>query len=176
MSYTSYTKTLRSREPSKVLLYYWIGVYNETLDIEARKTQDKSGKWLVFRPIDKLDDLWVKIANDVIRGNLGPSAKCRTLMSAAEVNIYDRQQYEWSKMSTAETNIAYHEQFERSKTGQLIRDYGEEVICVYTKDYADKDDMMRVRERLNERGITWKIPYKTDAMTLAQQRGSLLVH
>lgn len=28
---------------------------------------------------------------------------------------------------------------------------------------------MRVRQRLRERGVTWRIPYKTDEATLAGQ-------
>lgn len=43
------------------------------------------------------------------------------------------------------------------------------VICVYTYDYEDKEDVMRVRERLREVGFHRKLPYKTDAATLAGQ-------
>ncbi len=41
------------------------------------------------------------------------------------------------------------------------------VICVYTPDFDDQDDVMRVREVLRELGVTWKIPYKLDSTTLA---------
>ena len=41
------------------------------------------------------------------------------------------------------------------------------VICVYTYDWEDTDDMVRVREELRKLGITWRIPYKTDADTEA---------
>jgi hypothetical protein len=40
------------------------------------------------------------------------------------------------------------------------------VICVYTYDWADEADVRRVRQKLRELGITWKIPYKTDRDTL----------
>jgi hypothetical protein len=39
------------------------------------------------------------------------------------------------------------------------------VICVYSYDYTDKDDVMRIREALREIGIKNKIPYKTDNAT-----------
>jgi hypothetical protein len=41
------------------------------------------------------------------------------------------------------------------------------VVCVYTYDVTDEADCTRVREALRDLGITWKIPYKTDADTYA---------
>jgi len=41
------------------------------------------------------------------------------------------------------------------------------VICVYTYDWTDENDVMRIREELRKLGITWKIPYKADEDTLA---------
>jgi hypothetical protein len=41
------------------------------------------------------------------------------------------------------------------------------VVCVYTYDVTDEADCTRVREALRSLGITWKIPYKTDADTHA---------
>jgi hypothetical protein len=37
------------------------------------------------------------------------------------------------------------------------------VICVYTYDWADEEDVRRVREKLRELGIVARIPYKADA-------------
>lgn len=48
------------------------------------------------------------------------------------------------------------------------------VICVYTYDADDEEDVTRVREELRRLGYTRKIPYKTDDATLAgryQARG-----
>jgi hypothetical protein len=41
------------------------------------------------------------------------------------------------------------------------------VICIYTYDCEDEADVMRVRGELRRLGIARKIPYKTDADTLA---------
>lgn len=41
------------------------------------------------------------------------------------------------------------------------------VICVYTYDVDDESDCTRVREALRHLGVSWKIPYKTDADTYA---------
>jgi hypothetical protein len=39
------------------------------------------------------------------------------------------------------------------------------VIYVYTRDWADEADVMRVRERLRERGFTERIGYKRNIET-----------
>lgn len=41
------------------------------------------------------------------------------------------------------------------------------VICIYTDDWTDENDVMRVREELRKLGITKKIPYKSDEDTLS---------
>jgi len=40
------------------------------------------------------------------------------------------------------------------------------VICVYTYDWTDESDVMRVRAELRNLGIVSKIPYKSDDDTL----------
>ena len=39
------------------------------------------------------------------------------------------------------------------------------VICVYSYDADDKEDVMRIRKALREIGVTWRIPYKLDEDT-----------
>ena len=41
------------------------------------------------------------------------------------------------------------------------------VICVYTYDWRDRQDVERVRAELRALGVTWKIPYKADEETFA---------
>ena len=41
------------------------------------------------------------------------------------------------------------------------------VICVYTYDWTDENDVKRVRQELSQLGITRKIPYKADEDTLS---------
>lgn len=41
------------------------------------------------------------------------------------------------------------------------------VICVYTYDYEDQKDVMRIRQRLREMGFTKPLSYKTDVDTLS---------
>lgn len=55
-----------------------------------------------------------------------------------------------------------------SKVSTKLGEQGSEyVICIYTKDWKDERDVMRVRERLRELGFEKPMPYKTDADTIA---------
>ena len=47
------------------------------------------------------------------------------------------------------------------------------VICVYTWDVDDYDDVMRVRGALRDLGVTWPTSYKTDAMSASGISGGL---
>jgi Domain of unknown function (DUF1917) len=44
---------------------------------------------------------------------------------------------------------------------------GSYVVCVYTYDYDDKEDAMKIREYLREMGFKRPVSYKTDEQTLA---------
>jgi hypothetical protein len=57
-----------------------------------------------------------------------------------------------AKVATAKVNL----DFPGSKT---------KVICVYTYDWRDKEDVKKIREELRKLGITRKIAYKTDKDT-----------
>lgn len=47
------------------------------------------------------------------------------------------------------------------------------VICVYTYDYEDNEDVFKVREELERLGFTQVLYYKTDQMTRDGQSGSI---
>lgn len=46
------------------------------------------------------------------------------------------------------------------------------MICVYTYDYEDKDDVMRIREVLRDLGIRRPIIYKADEDTTKLKYGN----
>src|SRR5438132_14395920 len=43
------------------------------------------------------------------------------------------------------------------------------VIGVYSYDWTDYDDVMRIRAELKNLGVNWKISYKSDADTMADK-------
>ena len=48
---------------------------------------------------------------------------------------------------------------------------GKAVICVYTYDHKDEEDVMRIRGALRDLGFDEKMPYKTDWATRKGQYG-----
>lgn len=52
-----------------------------------------------------------------------------------------------------------------STAGSAAPRNGRHVICVYTYDYEDKDDVMRIRQALRECGILRPVSYKRDLDT-----------
>jgi hypothetical protein len=73
------TRTPRPRRtPSQILDDYWVSA-------RARKNRvpftERSGKWLIFVPLDEVDDAWAKIKKATEAGLLGNSSKAATALS-----------------------------------------------------------------------------------------------
>ncbi|MFQ5603464.1 MAG: putative phosphothreonine lyase domain-containing protein [bacterium] len=123
------------RKPSQVTDEYWLYAIRQTGDYPEDTAN--SGKWLVFSPMDKVDDLWQKIKVATEEGRLGSASKAAT-----------------------------------ARPNSLARDARSKVLCIYTYDWTDREDVMRVRAELRKLGVTAKIPYKADADTTAGRYAS----
>ena len=122
---------MRSSEPSKNKVDYWIQYYTEN---DYKRHTDKGGKWLIFCSREEVDTIWSNIKKAQDKGVLG--------------NI--------TKVSTA---------FKKNKDNN-------HVICVYTYDSTDKDDVLRVRLALRDLGFTDILNYKRDIETINGVYGS----
>ena len=119
----------KDSKPSQITDVYWIYAKNDV--VSYPKDTERSGKWLIFVPTDKIDAVWATIKKATEKGLLG----------------------KFSKVATAKPNP-------NAPTSK------DKVICVYTYDYEDEKDVMRIREELRKLGIVSKIPYKTNKATL----------
>jgi hypothetical protein len=119
-----------NRKPSTIADSFWLYAFRKKGTYP--KVSDNSGKWLMFMPLDQLDELWEKIKRSTEEGQLGSS----------------------SKVATAKQN-------------PNATDSSTKVICVYTYDWTDRQDVMRIRGELRKLGVTSKIPYKADEDTYA---------
>jgi hypothetical protein len=74
----------------------------------------------------------------------------------------------WEKIKIATENglLGNASKVATAKENPYTMNSNKRVICVYTYDYTDKEDVMRIRESLREIGIKSKIPYKTDNATI----------
>ncbi len=113
--------------PSKVRNEYWIHTVNSN---PPHPWTERSGKWLLFVPFQKLDQTWKLIAEETVAGQLGIESKAAT-----------------------------------AKPNPIAKNSWIKVVCVYTYDLSDVEDVMRVRKRLRTIGFEKKLSYKTDQAT-----------
>lgn len=74
----------------------------------------------------------------------------------------------WQRIKTAteEGRLGNRAKAATAAPNRLARNPNRKVICVYTYDWTDEQDVRRVRQELGKLGITWKIAYKADQDTL----------
>ncbi|ORC47430.1 hypothetical protein B2G74_20050 [Burkholderia sp. A27] len=77
---------------------------------------------------------------------------------------------EWNKIRDAIEN----DQLTCAKVSTALRSMGRDghVICVYTRDWADRQDLMRAREVLQSLGFAKELGYKRDIDTRNRIYGS----
>lgn len=70
----------------------------------------------------------------------------------------------WMKVKYATENgrLGSESKVATVKHNPLAEKRKQKVICVYTYDWADQEDVKRIRRELKMLGVIWKIPYKTD--------------
>ncbi len=78
----------------------------------------------------------------------------------------------WTKIKQAVEQGHLGSEAKVSTAGSLSTKHPRYVICVYTYDYEDKDDVMRIRQVLRDLGIKLPIPYKADEDTRRLAYGS----
>ncbi len=74
----------------------------------------------------------------------------------------------WAKVkkATEEGRLGGCSKVSTAKPSPLAVSPDVKVICVYTYNWTDEEDVRRIREELRKLGITGKIPYKADEDTL----------
>jgi hypothetical protein len=75
----------------------------------------------------------------------------------------------WVKIkdATEEGRLGDSAKVATAKPNPNSSDPSKKVICVYTYDWTDEEDVRRIRDELRALGIVSKIPYKTDGDTSA---------
>jgi len=130
--------------PTEVSNHAWIYAVRKPGNYPAKT--ERSGKWVIFLSAQAVDRYWKIIKEAVEQGQLGEQAKVSTRSPASMPPEVRRK-----KEERGDTRF---------------------VICVYTYDYADEADVMRVRQVLKELGIQREIIYKADADTRAGSYGA----
>src|SRR2546423_11184370 len=63
-------------KPSEEMQRYWLEAYRQVGTYPEHTA--RGGKWLIFVPSERIDEVWVKIKQAVEEGKLGESAKVST--------------------------------------------------------------------------------------------------
>lgn len=115
-------------------------------------------------PMSVTDEWWVYARR---KGRVRPpterSGKWLVFVDRSSAN----QLWESIAEATTEGRLGSSAKCGTARANPHAVDPSQTVICVYTPDFDDRDDVNRVRESLRTLGIVWKIPYKLDATTLA---------
>jgi hypothetical protein len=75
----------------------------------------------------------------------------------------------WARIkdATEEGRLGDSAKVATAKPNANASDPSKKVICVYTYDWTDEEDVRRIRDELRALGIVSKIPYKADGDTAA---------
>jgi hypothetical protein len=73
------------------------------------------------------------------------------------------------KLATEEGRLGCSAKVATARPNPNATNPDSKVICVYTYDWTDEEDVKRIRQELRQLGITSKIPYKADADTYAEK-------
>jgi hypothetical protein len=75
------------------------------------------------------------------------------------------------KQATEEGKLGQSSMAATAKPNHRAPKSGEKMICVFTYDWTDAEDALRVRQALRDLGITKKLRYKADEDTRAGRYG-----
>ena len=116
------------------------------------------------KPSEETEDYWIYARRK--KGNYPkPTARCGKWLIFVKRTDVDEV---WSKIKRAveEGVLGDTAKVSTAKPNPHAADPNTHVICVYTYDWADREDVMRIREELRKLGIVNRIPYKSDEDTL----------
>ena len=88
------------------------------------------------------------------------------------VNVKDVDEV-WEKIrkATEDGLLGFDSKVATAKLNPNASNSNQKVVCVYTYDWKDEEDVRKISEELTKLGITNKIPYKADIDTLAGKYG-----
>jgi hypothetical protein len=141
---------------------------SSVVSAESARVDDRATRTLSDdrRPSQVFDQYWLyaerrdssSYPNHGVRGG-----KWLIFVKTAEIDEW------WTKIRAATEvgQLGSSAKVSTAKENPNAKDPKAGVICVYTHDADDVADCRRVREGLRKLGVTGKIPYKTDADTIA---------
>lgn len=154
--------------PSEVTDAYWIYAKNpnprlKVDPVQLRKYIDSDGVYprniyedKMKKPMSALDEKTKELDVEAVK---------KKALVGKWLIFKDRRHIDelWGKIANA---VKQGKLGVTAKVSTLRQERKEHVICVYTYNFLDRDDVRRVREILKELGIVQKLYYKPDYYTI----------
>ena len=143
--YLSRTADVEADNPNKPLGTITRLLRNDRLALESDLrdlAKDKgvtNGKWMLFPRESEVDRVWDTVAKAVWEGKLGIAAKVATAKSPDELPVAKRDDMAGPGNAGG--------------VGRDARDQGQRLICIYTRNFSDKDDVQRVLRAIKDLGL-----------------------
>lgn len=117
-------------------------------------------------PSTTIDYYWIYAIREVEVDNYPKSINPGKWLIFEDISAIDEL---WSKIkkATKDGKLGPSSKVATAKPNPNATNSNIKVICVYTSDWTDKADVMKIREELRKLGIEKKIPYKSDEDTIA---------
>lgn len=119
------------------------------------------------RPSTYDDDFWLS-AHAPDRDSVDAPGKWLVFVYTADVDRY------WTLISQAveQGSLGPSAKVATAKPNPNATNPRARLICVYTADWHDRDDVRRVLRALRDIGVSWRLSYKTDDATTDGSYGS----
>lgn len=80
--------------------------------------------------------------------------------------------WEQIRLATEQGRLGISAKAATARVSELAVSPRMKLICVYTRNWQDQDDVRRVLRQLRGLGVTWRLSYKTDEATLSGVYGT----
>ena len=117
-----------------------------------------------MKPSKTVDSYWVWASSkevNIDKINITKVGKWLIFVPVVDLD----SKWELIKRMTQDGHLGPLSKASTAKPNPNARDVNIKVICVYTANWTDKEDVMRVRNALREVGFTDKLSYKSDEDT-----------
>ena len=117
------------------------------------------------RPSQVLDEYWLAAISKT-RGHIPPTGRTGKWLLFVPFSEVDEVWYR-IRQATESGLLGEASKVSTARPNPNAKDASMKVVCIYTHDHEDEEDVMRVREELRRLGFKDKIPYKTDEATIS---------
>jgi Basophilic leukemia-expressed protein Bles03 len=120
-------------------------------------------------PSQVTDDYWVYADCPAAEGaDASSTGKWLVFVPAGRIDWW----WEQIRLATEQGRLGISAKAATARVSELAVSPRMKLICVYTRNWQDRDDVRRVLRQLRDLGVSWRLSYKTDEATLSGVYGT----